>query len=84
MCYNQLIADITTGNYITATLIHQFDREMANKTNEIRLEHLKKNKDGSVDWLPLESPATRDHSSLVYYPHRMTANMFSDEIKRLR
>jgi len=68
VCFNQLIADLTTGNSITATLINQYDREMNRKADEIKLSHLKKNEDGSVDWLPLEAPATRDHSSLVYYP----------------
>ena len=28
LCFNQLIADLTTGNSITATLIHQYDNEM--------------------------------------------------------
>ena len=52
--------------------------------SKIKLEHLKKNEDGSIDWLPLEAPATRDHSSLVYYRHNMTAKKFTDEIKRVR
>ena len=42
------------------------------------------NEDGSVDWLPLDSPTTRDHSSLVYYRRNVTAKKFTDEIKRLR
>ena len=29
--YSQLIAELTTGNPIKATLIHQYDREMEEK-----------------------------------------------------
>ena len=84
MCFNQLIADLTTANSITATFINNYDHTMYVKARHITQEHLKKNEDGSVDWLPLGAPETRDHSSLVYYPYYMTANNFSDEIKRLR
>ena len=66
---NQLCADLTTANEITAILINQYDYTMHWDTgDDIKQEDLKKNQDGLIDWLPSDPEQARDHSRLVYYP----------------
>ena len=54
VCLNHLCIDLTNDSTTTATLINQFDYDMREMAKNITIDHLKKDADGAVDWLPFE------------------------------
>lgn len=82
VCLTHLCIDLTNDSTTTATLIHQPDEKLSAKAQDITKDQLKKEADGTVNWLPFELTHTQGRSRLVYY-RRMKVNRFTDEILTL-
>ena len=54
------------------------------KSRKIKLDHIKKNKEGNVDFHTIDMPHTQDYSRICYFNWRVTVNMLTDEIRILR
>ena len=54
------------------------------KSEKIKEEHIKKNKEGEVDFHTIEVPHTQDYSRICYYKRNVTVKMLTEEIRVLR
>ena len=68
VCYNQLSSFLTQDQDVVCTLINQYDDEMYYKAkDDIKAEHLKKNKEGKVEFNSIDVPHNEGHARLLYF-----------------
>ena len=53
--------------------------------SDIKLKHIKKNKEGKVDFHTIDTPPTKDFSRICYFNNEsVTVKMLTQEIRKLR